>query len=424
MSVHDDDCELDERFADWVDGRLTPRQQAELEAELLADDELRRRAESYRDSVAWTRSALLDDSVHVDVPPLNLVASVMAELDAPRSARRWLPLLLSSAAAAALLLTYVVIGELGGSAVNERSTLDVAGSAAPKTEASATQPENQVADTGGADSMLNLGANEPGSATGEIGAMREGEAARRVVGLVQQGKDEAAPADLELDRVQAPERLRADDKEADVIHHLRDYLGRYRVPPEPAGQTAVADLGLPVVTVLLPAATAPAVVREETKKQAGELMAFSVSELGGEAARQLAFLFKNEQHSNVSPPTIQPLTGSAGFLPGGGAGSRAAEAGEHWFAVQGDAAQLEDYVRTIRAAVIQQGGTVDIEERQPLGLAAVDKVDADKFADRKAAAVDVPRQAGTVQLTLYLVVRQQSPATGLPAEQPVGGNKR
>jgi hypothetical protein len=98
--------DLDERFADWVDGRLSAEEVAELEEEMAADDELRRRAMAYRDTVATVRSHL-----HGEDPPANLIPSVMAELPG-RPGRRIIPFLASLTAAAAMVILYVVLKDV------------------------------------------------------------------------------------------------------------------------------------------------------------------------------------------------------------------------------------------------------------------------------------------------------------------------
>jgi len=98
--------DLDERFADWVDGRLSAEEVAELEEEMAADDELRRRAMAYRDTVATVRSHL-----HGEDPPADLISSVMAELPG-RPGRRIIPFLASLTAAAAMVILYVVLADV------------------------------------------------------------------------------------------------------------------------------------------------------------------------------------------------------------------------------------------------------------------------------------------------------------------------
>jgi hypothetical protein len=100
--------ELDERFADWVDGRLKASERAALEAELARDPALRQQADEYRRNVQLLRSALAPGELGE-----SLAAGVMANLaPAPRAARpprAWRPYLASAIAAAALVLVLVVV---------------------------------------------------------------------------------------------------------------------------------------------------------------------------------------------------------------------------------------------------------------------------------------------------------------------------
>ena len=58
--------DLDERFADWVDGRLSPEETRLLEVELAADANLRRAAEDYRSTVALLQEHLDDEVIIQD----------------------------------------------------------------------------------------------------------------------------------------------------------------------------------------------------------------------------------------------------------------------------------------------------------------------------------------------------------------------
>ena len=97
---------LDERFADWVDGRLKPSERAALEAEMARDPELHRAADEYRRSVQLVRSALAPGDMGG-----SLADAVIAQLmpKASRPPRAWRPYLASAVAAAALVLVFVVV---------------------------------------------------------------------------------------------------------------------------------------------------------------------------------------------------------------------------------------------------------------------------------------------------------------------------
>ncbi len=116
-SSHD----MDERFADWVDGRMSERELERFEAELRVNAALRQRAEAYRSFVAALRGALQQDAGDVDVVA-RVMAEVSGELGAtdptrPAPARRrsiapraWFA---SSLVAAALLLVLPMLGTWG-----------------------------------------------------------------------------------------------------------------------------------------------------------------------------------------------------------------------------------------------------------------------------------------------------------------------
>ncbi|MCB9870941.1 MAG: hypothetical protein H6837_13880 [Planctomycetes bacterium] len=90
--MNDPNHELDERFADWIDQRLSEEDRTALEAELAADRDLREAAEAYRATVELVRSNRAVDAV----PPRHMVGNVMEALRtdvippaAPRSLWRW-----------------------------------------------------------------------------------------------------------------------------------------------------------------------------------------------------------------------------------------------------------------------------------------------------------------------------------------------
>ena len=73
--------ELDERFADWVDGRLDPAELAQLEDELHRDEDLRAAADQYRAMVGLLRNELPS---HPELePPADLVPRVLDRLATP-----------------------------------------------------------------------------------------------------------------------------------------------------------------------------------------------------------------------------------------------------------------------------------------------------------------------------------------------------
>ena len=101
---------LDERFADWVDGRLSAAELRALELELERDPELEAAAIRYRQTVESLRAA-----VRTGPAPQNFADAVLGAL-APEPKghwpRRWLPFLASASAAAALVLLYFVLQQV------------------------------------------------------------------------------------------------------------------------------------------------------------------------------------------------------------------------------------------------------------------------------------------------------------------------
>jgi hypothetical protein len=103
----------DERFADWVDGRMAPQELAAFERELAADPALAAAAAEYRRTVDRVREGLRGG-----LPRVDLLAAVLERIDGPAPARRGLRLLpfLASLAAAAALVLLVWSGNTGGKA--------------------------------------------------------------------------------------------------------------------------------------------------------------------------------------------------------------------------------------------------------------------------------------------------------------------
>jgi hypothetical protein len=101
----------DERFADWVDGRMAPQELAAFERELAADPALAAAAAEYRRTVERVRTGLRED-----LPRVDLLTAVLARIDGSAPARRGLRLLpfLASLVAAAALVLLVWFGNTGG----------------------------------------------------------------------------------------------------------------------------------------------------------------------------------------------------------------------------------------------------------------------------------------------------------------------
>lgn len=156
MSQHQNEPEpngLDDRFADWVDGRLEEHARRELEAELARDPELRLQAEEYRATVRLLRKHLVEESE----PPADLVTGVLARVRRERSPFiRLLPMIASLSAAAALVLVVFLLNQphdrgMGPAGDHGRSN-EVAKSevgdhgARPKDLRDSTETEDKYAD--------------------------------------------------------------------------------------------------------------------------------------------------------------------------------------------------------------------------------------------------------------------------------------
>ena len=101
----------DERFADWVDDRLSAEDRELLESELADDHELQIELAEYESAADWVRREGVDERA-----PAGLVDSIMAAVEAEGAPvtgmRRWLPMLSSVAAAAAMVTIAVFLWTL------------------------------------------------------------------------------------------------------------------------------------------------------------------------------------------------------------------------------------------------------------------------------------------------------------------------
>ena len=144
--------ELDERFADWVDGRLSPIEVERLESEMRADPDLARMAAQYRATVDILRSAAPAGPV-----PRNFIDALMTALpDArdPTGHRRWFPFLASGLAAAAMFGLYFLLSH-----VPQRSD------SRPLSELMAKAPEEVAAPLAGGVVVMQCICGEGDSAT-------------------------------------------------------------------------------------------------------------------------------------------------------------------------------------------------------------------------------------------------------------------
>lgn len=201
----------DERFADWVDGRLPAAERERLEREVESDPDLRQRLEDYRATVDWLRSDPGDERA-----PAGLVDAVMARVDAEGAAseRRWLPVLSSMAAAAAITAIGIFLWNLeGATPKREDSARSGPGDRAARGEVSSTLlveddvrfglPESQPGKSGalaGGDEFRKAGPPGRGGAGSE--SDESSEASRELtwgdLGSVQPDLAEGLPSSLGL----------------------------------------------------------------------------------------------------------------------------------------------------------------------------------------------------------------------------------
>lgn len=120
----DREREVDDRIADWVDGRLSDKDRDRFLAELRVSPQLRRDLEEYERTVAAVRSAL-----QAPTRPVQLADRVMAAIAEGRAAPsggasklRLHPLLWSLATAAALLVVALLVDAWSAPGAPEKST--------------------------------------------------------------------------------------------------------------------------------------------------------------------------------------------------------------------------------------------------------------------------------------------------------------
>ena len=72
----------DERLADWLDGRMTPRELERFEAEMRVSKPLREKAEAYRKTALAVK-----DAFSVGGPKIDLADAVLARIADPQGGR-------------------------------------------------------------------------------------------------------------------------------------------------------------------------------------------------------------------------------------------------------------------------------------------------------------------------------------------------
>lgn len=134
-------AEVDERIADWVDERMTPRERDRFEAEMRVNARLRAQAEGYQRLVRGLRS--LRDA---EADPVDVRARVVAALQQPhkprspiRAERPSRPALAASGVVAAAALVLVSLLSQWQPAVGVHQ--DLARAATPPTDATGAIPK-------------------------------------------------------------------------------------------------------------------------------------------------------------------------------------------------------------------------------------------------------------------------------------------
>jgi hypothetical protein len=120
----------DERFADWIDGQMTPRERERFEAEMRVSKPLRERAEAYRRTAQSVGQAFSQPMVKIDVADAVLARIQNPSSDPSRVSPMPIPRSLPSAwwrsglVAAAMLLLMVALDRWQPSATLQTATLD------------------------------------------------------------------------------------------------------------------------------------------------------------------------------------------------------------------------------------------------------------------------------------------------------------
>jgi hypothetical protein len=187
--------QVDDRIADWVDGRLVGRERERFVAELRVNQQLRRELEDYERTVALVRSAL-----QAPTQPTQLADRVLAAIARGRQPQqgggggwRWRPLLWSAATAAALLVVALVVDAWSGAAVADKVQWGALPATEPETAqqvavAETAPPPSAATAAPGASAPLGAGAapapadEAAKSAPRDRGADAAAEVAERVLG--------------------------------------------------------------------------------------------------------------------------------------------------------------------------------------------------------------------------------------------------
>jgi hypothetical protein len=310
--THDPQRTVDDRLADWVDGRMTPRERERFTAELRVNPQLRQDLEGYERTVAAVRAALQAPIVPTTIADRVLRKIAAAEVaPAPRTVRpRWSSLVWGLSAAAALLAVAVWLNSGGPAAPTGR--LDAAlvvevppqkpgeapAEALSKALDQAAAPATPVTPEGGL-----WQDDEPGAA---------GEAPMRKAAANEAGQIGESPGQGAVAPVQTPERTGAPVPRAAAAEQQQPEAGAGAAGEKGTAPSAGDGSGVPST---VPGAVAKAPAEERKDEAAPASSPDSWGALAGKA----------------TPPPAGPTTGGPATAgpagPGTAPGSPTAPAG-------------------------------------------------------------------------------------------------
>ncbi|MCC6784738.1 MAG: hypothetical protein IT457_17965 [Planctomycetes bacterium] len=436
----------DERIADWVDGRLDAIQLQRFEAELRVNPALRAAAEEYRRSVQAIREALAGG----ERVRAGFADRVMTAIEGERRqrGRRWIPWLGSAAAAAALVGLWLALSR-GVILPDSRRELARAPSASPSAdgapalrEAPAERlDEGAGAPTGGGLEILpeifqrelterGLGAGlDSGSAArdGETGAEtsdaedeRKGERAERAsLGGEPRARSVVPKPEESVEESRtAPGSPASDPQRGFRDESAGENQDERRQAESPAPSSAAAlDAGQLVYLVEIPADAldrlhrpgadaTPTFGRIEEREPAGELPGAAATQILATTQALAAYRLAIEPlqapgtwTGNVTTPRLFALD-----LTQEAAETKAAQAkdsgrysfmpGDLVFEIDGDEAQVQDYLRHLAKPLRDVAGSIAVQR-------AVDLV----ARERIAVPTDPAQQSAADELFLGFFTR-------------------
>jgi len=306
--------DVDERFADWIDGRMSPRDRERFEAELRVNAALRARLDDYRNTVEAVRSALRAPLPRIDVADAVIeriasgAAGPSAVQRAPwRHASRRALWLSGSLAAAAALLIGVLLNWPPSPSTSQVANKPAA--AATESDDVREQTKSVLADNEGVAEDLDrstrrLAAQTP-SAQAPKNAAEPGAAA-----AADRGAAEGEKAEFARDRQKKQEQKKQEEVDQSTLAATRSDQPERRaadgVPGAPATPSAAAPTAAPVGAP----AQSPPIVTASTmlpqvmlQRRGGD--AYAVPQ-GQTASATQARAFFTQQRADVDLATALP----------------------------------------------------------------------------------------------------------------------